>query len=81
MRLRTNWQAAWSPWVTYAHRDTHTTYQSRKRELYIGRLRIATLVQSTLRKKPFYMLSSGPPLSVDGVTVFRTVRAFMRQLR
>lgn len=81
MRLRTNWQAAWTPWVTYTHHDTRTEYQSRKRELFCGRMRIATLVQSTLRKQPFYMLNDQPKLLVRGSTVFRTVRAFMRQLR
>lgn len=90
MKLRTNWHASWTPWKTYATRpDTgevfapRMQYQSRSRQLYVGKLLLATLVQSTkVPKAPFYMYVAGNPrLTVYGTSAFRTVRRFMRQLR
>lgn len=81
MKLRTNWHATWTPWVQYYKEDC--PYLSRKRQLYLGRMLLATLVQSTLRpKEPFFMYTTGArDLTVRGTNVFRVVRAFMRQLR
>lgn len=84
MKLTTNWHASWSKWTEHASPHApHIRYRARKRELYVGRLHIATLCNSTLRpREPFFMYPIGQPKhTVRGATAFRVVRAFMRQLR
>lgn len=81
MKLHTNWHATWTPWVWYRS-NNGVRYRARRRQLYIGRMLLATLCETTLRPRaPFYMLAPDQRLTVNGTSVFRVVRAFMRQLR
>lgn len=84
MRLRTNWHATWTPWADYTDRQTGQQYSSRSRQLFCGKMLIATLVQDTRAqfKCPFYMYSQNLPTNartVRGPTAFRTARKFIRE--
>jgi hypothetical protein len=82
MKLKTNWHSTWTPWVKYQDRQTGMPYKSRRRQLFCGKLLIATLVQTTnpRHKQPFFMYAAHYGCkAIEGSTVFRTVRNFTRQ--
>jgi hypothetical protein len=87
MKLRANWHSTWTFWQEYRDRETGMLYKSRRRQLFCGKMLMATLVQSTSKKYkyPFYMYSqsiqagSHNGCTVRGPTAFRTVRRFIRE--
>lgn len=82
MKLQLNWHASWTAWKEYE--SYGRPYQSRKRQLFLGRICVATLVESTNPKyhHRFFMFAEANVRisTVKDVTAFRCARRFIREM-